>query len=95
MREMKRETSKELLFFSKSIKYITSYWYFYTLLKEIRINVQLIYQNIRLIKKMSRQFKMSNKHVCIFYVSKTHLHFTIVRSYQRSKVNESNITEVE
>jgi len=44
---------------------------------------------------MSRQFKMSNKHVCIFYLSRTHLHFTIVRSYQRSKVNESNITEVE
>jgi len=26
MREMKRETSKECLFFSKSIKCITSYW---------------------------------------------------------------------
>jgi S-ribosylhomocysteine lyase LuxS involved in autoinducer biosynthesis len=44
---------------------------------------------------MPRQFKISNKHVCIFYLNKTHLHFTIVRSYQRSKVNESDITEVE
>jgi len=47
------------------------------------------------LKKMSRQFKMSNKHVCIFYLSRPHLHFTIVKSYQRSKVNESNIKVVE
>jgi len=47
------------------------------------------------LKKMQRQFKMSNKDVCIFYLSRAHLHFTIVRSYQRSKVNESDITEVE
>ena len=44
---------------------------------------------------MPQQFKISNKHVCIFYLNKTHLHFTIVRSYQRSKVNELDITEVE
>jgi hypothetical protein len=47
------------------------------------------------LKKKSRQFKMTNKHICIFYLTRTHLHFTIVRSYQRSKVNESDITEVE
>jgi len=47
------------------------------------------------LKKMPQQFKMSNKHVCIFYLNKKYLHFTIVRSYQISKVNESNITEVE
>jgi len=37
---------------------------------------------------------MSNKQVCIFYLSRTLLHFSIVRSHQRSKVHESDITEV-
>jgi len=44
---------------------------------------------------MPRKFKMSNIHVCIFYLSKTYILFSFVGPHQRLKGEEFDMIEVE
>ena len=60
-----KKTKKYILFTCESIwncELPVILWIFF--FKELKITQKLSYQNIQLIKKISHQFKMSNKHVC-------------------------------